>query len=91
MRLKAKEKSDVRLPALLEKPGVRIEDISHPRISHIPIFVIDIDPIRQKQILLHPSFRLASSTSDIDSAAIKASLYLKRRSVPAKSGVGLLS
>jgi len=32
------------------------------------MLVIDINPIRQKQILLHPSFQLVSSTSDIDSA-----------------------
>jgi len=55
-------------PALHEKPGVRIEDISYPITSHIPILVIDIDPIRQKQILLHPPFQLANSTSDIESA-----------------------
>jgi hypothetical protein len=55
-------------PALLEKPGVWIEDISYPITSHIPTLVIDIDPIRQKQILLHPPFELASLTFDIDSA-----------------------
>jgi len=31
------------------------------------MLVIDIDSIRQKQILLHPSFELAGFTLDIDS------------------------
>jgi hypothetical protein len=77
LRQEAKENSDVRLLALLEKPGVRIQDIPHPKTSHIPILVIDIDPIRQKQILFHSPFQLASFTFDIDSAAVKASLDLE--------------
>ena len=63
------------LPALLEKPGVRTEGISYPITSHISILVIDIDPIRQKQILLHPPSQLSSSTSDIDSALKDAILF----------------
>ena len=39
------------------------------------MLVIDIDPIRQKQILLHPSSQLASFTSDIDSALKDALLF----------------
>ena len=76
------------LPALVEKPGFWIEDISYPITSHISILVIDVDPIRQKQILLHPPFQLAGSTSDIDSAAVKASLDLERR--PRAEGCGFI-
>ena len=74
--------------ALVEKPGVRIQGISYPKTSHISIPVIDVDPIREKQILLHPSFQLAGSTSDIDSAAVKASLDLERR--PRAEGCGFI-
>jgi len=65
------------LPALLEKQGVWIQDIFHQKAFLIPIPVIDVDPIRQKQILFHSPFQLAIFTFDIDSAAIKASLYLE--------------
>jgi hypothetical protein len=59
LKAKEKEKSDVRLPALFKKPGVRIQDIFHQKTFHIPIPVINVDPIRQKQILPHPPFQLA--------------------------------
>lgn len=49
------------LLAILEKPGVRIEDIPHPITSHVDILIIDVDPIRQKRILFHPSFKLTST------------------------------
>ena len=42
----------MRLPALLEKQDVRIEDISHQKTSDIAILVIDIDPIRENEYVL---------------------------------------
>jgi len=46
LRLEAKENSDVRLLALPEKPGTRIQDIFHQKAFHVPIPVIDINPVR---------------------------------------------
>ena len=65
-----------RLTAFLERPGIRTEDISHQKTFLIPILVIDIDSIRQKQILSHPSFELAGFTLDID-PALKDAILLQ--------------
>ena len=60
--------------------GLRIWDIFHQKAFHIPIPVINIDPIRQEQILLHPSFELARFASDIDSA-LKDAILLQESAV----------
>ena len=62
-------------PTLLKKPDVWIQGISHQKTYYIPILVIDIDQIRQKQILSQASFELASFSLDIDSA-IKQLKYI---------------
>jgi len=45
-------------------------------LSLIPILVININPIRQKQILSHPSFELASFTLNVD-PALKDTILLQ--------------
>ena len=54
--------------------------MSGQKPAHIPILVIDIDPIRQEQILLHPSFELAGFTFDID-CSLKDAILLQDSAV----------